>query len=161
MEVISQASAKARGINLYSLEEAEIAIIRLSRPYGPRSGGFEAHFHAGSLEYSAPEKVRQARLFSKVPVTIVDIYLDRPAVIPEAAHQATALTASYGSNENAYLGVSFGKNRAAPEGKLPFDLPCSMKAVQISREDVPFDTECPLFKFGHGLSYAEKIEADS
>ena len=40
-------------------------------------------------------------------------------------------------------------------GKLPFDLPRSMAAVEASKEDVPFDTENPVFKFGHGLSYEE------
>ena len=154
VEGVSQAAVEARGLKLASLEEADIAIIRLRCPYEPRPGGFEAHFHAGSLEYSTEEKARQSRIFSKVPVNIVDMYLDRPAVIPEVASQATALTVSYGSNENAYLDVIFGKNGAAPEGKLPFDLPISMEAVQKSSEDVPFDTECPLFNFGYGLSYS-------
>jgi hypothetical protein len=65
---------------------------------------------------------------------------------------------SFGSNENTYLDVIFGTNGAAPEGKLPFDLPSSMKAVQESREDVPFDTERPLYKFGWGLSYEDTYE---
>ena len=86
----------------------------------------------------------------------MDIYLDCPAVVPEVVSQVTALTVSFGSNENAYLDVIFGTNGAAPEGKLPFDLPGSMNAVQKSREDVPFDTESPLFKFGYGLSYKGK-----
>jgi hypothetical protein len=30
-----------------------------------------------------------------------------------------------------------------------------MAAVEASKEDVPFDTENPVFKFGHGLSYEE------
>jgi hypothetical protein len=36
---------------------------------------------------------------------------------------------------------------------LPFDLPRSDEAVEASKEDVPFDTENPVFKFGHGLRY--------
>jgi beta-glucosidase len=39
------------------------------------------------------------------------------------------------------------------KGMLPFDLPHSMQAVVASREDVPYDTKDPLFRFGHGLSY--------
>lgn len=153
MEGVSQAAAQARGLKLGSFEEADIAIVRLRCPYETRTGGFEAHFHAGSLEYSTEEQARQKMIFSKSTISIVDIYLDRPAVIPEVASQVTALTASFGSNENAYLDVIFGTNGAAPEGKLPFDLPSSMNAVRKSREDVPFDTESPLFKFGYGLSY--------
>jgi beta-glucosidase-like glycosyl hydrolase len=153
VEGVSQAAAQARGLKLGSFDEADIAIVRLRCPYEPRTGGFEAHFHAGSLEYSTEEQARQKMIFSKSTISIVDIYLDRPAVIPEVASQVTALTASFGSNENAYLDVIFGINGAAPEGKLPFDLPSSMNAVRKSREDVPFDTESPLFKFGYGLSY--------
>ncbi|KAJ5636682.1 uncharacterized protein N7484_009995 [Penicillium longicatenatum] len=90
-----------------------------------------------------------SRIFSTVPTCIVDVYLDRPAVIPGIADQATALLVNYGSSESAFFDVIFGKTY--PEGKLPFDLPSSMKAVEKSKEDVPFDTELPLFKYGHGL----------
>jgi beta-glucosidase len=58
--------------------------------------------------------------------------------------------ADFGAADSAWLRVVFGD--AKPEGKLPFDMPRSMAAVEASREDVPFDTENPLFKFGHGLS---------
>ncbi|KGO39841.1 Glycoside hydrolase, superfamily [Penicillium expansum] len=130
--------------------DADIALLRLKAPYEPRSGGFEARFNAGSLEYSNQEKARQAAIFKVVP-TIVDIYLDRPAVIPEIAASAKALMASYGSSGDAFLDIVLGK--ASPEGKLPFDLPFSMKAVEESRSDMPYDTADPLFHFGHGLSY--------
>jgi beta-glucosidase len=53
------------------------------------------------------------------------------------------------------LDVLFNVEGAAPHGKLPFDLPRSMEAVENSKEDVPFDTENPVFRFGDGLSYAE------
>jgi len=35
-------------------------------------------------------------------------------------------------------------------GRLPFDLPRSMAAVERSKEDLPFDTEDPLFRHGFG-----------
>jgi hypothetical protein len=81
----------------------------------------------------------------------VDVYLDRPAVIPEVVSQATALTGSYGSSEDAFLDVILGVKGAKPQGKLPFDLPSSMEAVEKSREDLPYDTELPLFNFGYCL----------
>ncbi|MEU4426568.1 hypothetical protein AB0F81_38600 [Actinoplanes sp. NPDC024001] len=43
----------------------------------------------------------------------------------------------------------FGRSPAT--GTLPFELPSSMAAVEASREDVPNDTEDPLFPYGHGL----------
>ena len=41
----------------------------------------------------------------------------------------------------------------SPTGKLPIELPSSMDAVRAQKEDVPYDSEDPLFEFGHGLSY--------
>jgi beta-glucosidase len=41
----------------------------------------------------------------------------------------------------------------APSGKLPFDLPSTMDAVRRQQEDLPFDTENPLYRFGDGLGY--------
>lgn len=134
--------------------EADFALLRLQAPYEPRPGGFEANYHAGSLEYNATEQARQAAIYSTVP-TIVDIYLDRPAAIPEIAEQAKALMANYGAAGEAFLDVVFGVDGYKPEGRLPFDLPRSMEAVEASKEDVPFDTENPVFRFGHGLSYEE------
>lgn len=130
--------------------EADVALLRLKAPFEPRPGGFEAFFHAGSLEFSAEEKARQAEIFGSTKA-IVDLYLDRPAVVPEIAENAAALLCSYGSNLNAFLDIVLGS--AKPQGKLPFDLPRSMDAVQNSREDAAYDTENPVFKFGHGLTY--------
>ena len=59
-------------------------------------------------------------LMRDVP-TVVDIYLDRPAVIPEIAAASAALLANFGAADTAVLDVIFG--RVAPEGKLPFELP--------------------------------------
>ena len=136
-------------------ESAELAILRLRAPFEPRTGGFEAFFHAGSLDYPASEKARLAHIFSVVP-TIVDMYLDRPAIIPEIANEAQALLASYGSSAHALMDVLNGD--FVPQGKLPFDMPSSTKAVEESRSDVPYDTKEPLFRFGHGLSYLPPTE---
>ena len=83
--------------------------------------------------------------------TVVDVFLDRPAILGPIADAAAAVTANYGANPRALLDVLTGA--ASPEGKLPFDIPASMAAVEASRPDVPFDTADPLFRFGHGLSY--------
>jgi beta-glucosidase len=83
--------------------------------------------------------------------TIVVIWLDRPAVIPEISAAARAVLADYGASDAAVLDVIFG--RARPEGQLPFELPSSMDAVRRQQPDVPHDTENPLYPFGFGLSY--------
>ena len=74
---------------------AHVALVRLKAPYEPRPGRFEAHFHAGSLEFPAQDVQRLQALFSTVP-TVVDLYLDRPAIVPEIAAGAAALLVSFG-----------------------------------------------------------------
>ncbi|MBV9230721.1 MAG: glycoside hydrolase family 3 C-terminal domain-containing protein, partial [Chloroflexi bacterium] len=76
---------------------------------------------------------------------------DRPAVIPEIAAQSAALLADFGASDAAVLDVIFG--RFSPSGKLPFELPSSMEAVRKQKEDVPYDSDNPLFPFGHCLAY--------
>ncbi|KAI1763841.1 glycoside hydrolase family 3 protein [Hypoxylon sp. FL1150] len=131
--------------------DADYALLRLAAPYEPRPGGFESRFHAGSLEFSAEERQRQAKMYAAVP-TVVDMMLDRPPAVPEVAESAVAMLASFGSSSEAFLDVVFGVYE--PEGKLPYDLPRSNEAVEAGMEDVPFDARDPVFKFGHGLRYA-------
>jgi len=83
--------------------------------------------------------------------TIVDLYLDRPAIVPEIAAGAAALLISYGSSARAFAEVVFGL--AWPQGRLPFDLPSSTRSVEESRTDVPFDTADPLFRFCDGIGF--------
>ena len=87
----------------------------------------------------------------KTVPTIVDIYLDRPAVFPEINALAKGVFGNYGASDAALLDVIFGM--AKPEGKLPFELPSSMEAVRNQKEDVPYDSKNPLYQFGFGLSY--------
>lgn len=130
--------------------EADVAILRLQAPYEPREGALEPLFHAGDLRFPPDELARILALLDRVP-TIVDIYLERPAVIPEIAGRCAALLADFGASDAAVLDVICG--RFAPTGKLPFELPSSMEAVRRQKEDLPYDSENPLFPFGHGLTY--------
>jgi beta-glucosidase len=133
-------------------EQADIAIIRLNTPWYPveTKNFFARGFHHGDLDFKGTQKDSILMILKTVP-TIVDIYLDRPAVIPEISEKAKGLVADFGASDNAVLDVLFGK--AKPEGKLPFELPSSMNAVRNQKEDVPYDSKDPLYKFGHGLHY--------
>jgi beta-glucosidase len=82
---------------------------------------------------------------------IVNINMDRPAVIPEIAAASKGLFADFGANDEAFLDVVFG--RFNPQGKLPVEMPSSMEAVRKQKEDVPYDSKDPLFPFGYGLHY--------
>lgn len=133
-------------------EDADVAIIRISTPWYPADSDnpIAGMFHHGDLDFKKEAKQEILQLLKSVP-TIVDIYLDRPAVIPEISAHATALLANYGASDAALLEVIFG--RAQPEGKLPFELPSSMEAVKEQLTDVPYDSKDPLYPFGFGLSY--------
>ncbi len=131
-------------------EDADVAIIRLSTPYEPRKGFVEALFHHGDLDFKGEQKQEIIALLEKVP-TIVNMYLDRPAVIPEIAEKCAGLIANFGATDTALLDVIFGKFK--PEGRLPIEMPSSMEAVRNQYEDVPYDSKDPLYKFGYGLSY--------
>lgn len=133
-------------------ETADIAIIRLKTPWYPvdTQNPMARGFHHGDLDFKGGQKEEILKLLKTVP-TIVDIYLDRPAVIPEISAGARALLADFGASDAAFMDVAFGKAR--PGGKLPFELPSSMEAVRNQKEDVPYDSKDPLYKFGFGLSY--------
>jgi beta-glucosidase len=132
--------------------EADIAIIRLNTPFYPVESPImmARMFHHGDLDFKGKEKDSILQLLKAVP-TIVDINLDRPAVIPEISAAAKGLFADFGASDAAVLDVIFGKVK--PAGKLPIELPSSMEAVRNQKEDVPYDSKDPLYKFGYGLSY--------
>jgi beta-glucosidase len=110
----------------------------------------ESFFHAGSLDFPAEQVQHLNELAAKAPL-VVDVYLDRPAILAPVAVAASTLLVDFGSSDEALVRVLFGAGE--PRGRLPFDLPRSMAAVEASRPDVPFDTEDPLFRFGDGLSF--------
>lgn len=140
------------GIIVDSAEKADFAIIRINTPWVPieTDNPFAKGFHHGDLDFKENERNEILKLCQTIP-TIVDIYLDRPAVFPEINAAAKAVFADYGASDNALMDVIFGK--ANPEGKLPFELPSSMEAVKNQKEDVPYDSKNPLYPFGFGLRY--------
>ncbi len=133
-------------------EDADFAILRLNTPWVPvETPNFLARgFHHGDLDFKGTTKDSIIQLLKTVP-TIVDIYIDRPAVIPEISENARGLLADYGASDAAVLDVIFGK--AKPQGNLPFELPASMEAVRNQKEDLPHDSKKPLYPFGFGLRY--------
>ena len=136
-------------------EEADLVIMHLTTPYGPPPNGtmMERYFHQGRLDF---DDAKKAELLAKLKArpTIVVINLERPAVIPEIVEQAAAVLADFGASEEAILSTLFGST--PPTGKLPFELPSSMNDVQTQKEDLPHDTQHPLFRFGFGLSYKKQ-----
>jgi beta-glucosidase len=81
----------------------------------------------------------------------VTVYLDRPAILTGLRGKTSAIVANFGVSDAALLDVLTGK--AAPQGRLPFELPSSMSDVEAQRSDVPHDTRRPLYPIGFGLRY--------
>jgi beta-glucosidase len=131
-------------------EEADFAILRLQTPWYPveSKNPFARVFHHGDLDFKGMVLEEILALLHSVP-TIVVIYLDRPAVIPEISEASQALLADYGASDAAVLDVIFGV--AHPEGRLPFELPSSMAAVRAQKADLPHDSEAPLYPYGFRL----------
>lgn len=152
VENIDPAIAQPYGEIVKKPKEADVAILRLHTPYEkpPGNNFLERFFHQGDLDFKGREKARILKILETTP-TIVDIHLERAAVIPEIAEKCVALFATFGVADEVVLEAVFGMFN--PSGKLPLEMPSSMEAVRKQREDVPYDSEHPLFAFGHGLSY--------
>ncbi len=144
-EGLSAGAVGHRATVVEDAADADVAVLRLKAPKDQSS-----IFPRGSLEFPPEEVAHVLALCARVP-TVIDVYLDRPAVLTPFVDTAAAIVANYGITEEALLEVLFGE--ASPQGRLPFDLPRSDAAVAASRSDVPFDTENPVFRFGHGLRY--------
>ncbi len=142
VEGMSAAAAARLGDVADRPEEADLAIVRLQAPWEPRNDLFlEAAFHQGSLEFGPGLAVRLSRIAARCPL-IVDVFLDRPAVLTPFVGLATVLTANYGTSDDALVDALTG--RIAPVGRLPFDLPRSMADVRNHPED-QVGLDHPLF----------------
>jgi beta-glucosidase-like glycosyl hydrolase len=154
VENVDRDVAGEYGVVVDSPEEADVAIVRLQAPFEPRSDLFlEAHFHQGSLDFP-PGLVSRMRAVARQVPLIIDVTLDRAAVLTPLVDVTVALTGSYGTSDRALLDALTGA--IPPSGRLPFELPRSMDEVRRSREDVPGDTADPLFAYGHGLSIQDE-----
>ena len=133
-------------------EEADYAILRLKSPtqYTKGTGLLGKLFSSGDLDFKGKALDEILKILDHVP-SVADVYLDRPAVIPEIAAASKGLLANFGASDEALLDVIFGK--VNPSAKLPFEMPSSMEAVRNQKEDMPYDSKDPLFPFGFGLSY--------
>jgi beta-glucosidase len=143
VEGISAEEASALGTVVERPEDADLAVVRLAAPFEHRSDLFlEAWFHAGSLDFPPGLPVRLARIRAACPL-VVDVTLDRPAVLGPVMEVADVVVASYGTSGPALVTALQG----AARGRLPFDLPRSMADVRAHPPDQPgFDD--PLLPCG-------------
>jgi len=131
---------------------ADVIVLKIGTPdnAGPEKYILQRLFNHGSLAFSDKEEARLLKIIQSKP-TITIINLQRPAVIPGINKYTKALIADFSSQDNVILDLIMGKFK--PTGKLPFELPSSMEEVLKQKEDMPYDTKNPLYKFGAGIGY--------
>lgn len=154
LDGLDEATAHEYGAQLATdPSDADIAILRIAAAYEPRNNYFlEATTHQGSLDYPQDIVEHVASLARTVPV-LLDVYLDRAAILTPLEPYAAGIVANYGASHRALLDALF--NRVTPEGRLPIELPSSMDEVRASHPDVGSDTANPLFPVGTGLKYLD------
>ena len=131
---------------------ADVIVLKIGTPDNAGSEKYilQRLFNHGSLAFSDKEEARLLKIIQSKP-TITVINLQRPAVIPDINKFTKALIADFSSQDNVILDLIMGKFK--PTGKLPFELPSSMEEVLKQKEDMPYDTKNPLYKFGAGIGY--------
>ena len=133
------------------IDDADIILTRIRTPFDERNEFFlERIFHQGRLYYNEEEKKKILDLINKKPSLVV-ANMERPTILTEINEKCDALMADFGTSDEVLVEIIFGKIN--PSGKLPFELPSTWEAVEKQLEDVPYDSENPLYKFGDGISY--------
>ena len=157
VKIFAQGMTDLSGLEQYAQlvddpAEADVILSRISTPWEKRKGGsmMESFFRGGRLHYSEEELEEILGLIEQKPsVVVANLY--RPSVLTEINEVCTALLADFDTSDEVLADVLFGKRKA--QGKLPFELPSSQEAVEKQLEDLPYDSENPLYPFGYGLSY--------
>lgn len=133
--------------------EAQFAIVRTSSPFERLHPNymFGSIQQEGSLAFPEdhPALAFIERLPAELPL-IVDVRLDRPAILTPFKDRANILLASFGTGDTAFFDVLQG--RVAPVGRLPFQLPSSMDSVRAQRPGTPMDLDEPLYEFGYSAT---------
>lgn len=150
---IDAAAARAHGLIVVDDPAgADVALVRANTPYETLHPlhFFGSRQHEGRLDLRPGDKdydtvVRLARI---KPV-VMAIFLDRPAVLTQVAGSTRAIIGNFGIGDDALLAAVTGT--VAPRGRLPFELPRSMDAVQAQNPARPDDSARPLYAFGAGL----------
>lgn len=138
------------GTVVNNIEEADVVIYRIASPFDPRNDEFlESFFQQGRIWYNDEELAKILPILKAKPSVVV-AGLVRPTVLTPLDAEAKALLVEFGSSDEAVADVLFGKAKAM--GKLPFELPRSKEAVENQLEDLPYDSENPLYSFGAGMN---------
>lgn len=147
-------------------EDADYILLKLgtvfngNQPSGidrPIDNFLSSMFPNSDLNFNE-EILSKVRKYASIGNLITVVDLNRPAILEEIDSLSQGLIGVFGVLDETVLDVVFGDFN--PSGKLPFDIPSSMKEVEEQKSDVPDDTPNPTFKYGYGLSYSENKITD-
>ncbi len=148
--------ARARAYGLVVVDDpaqASAAIVRMSAPsemlhpfhfFGGRQNEGRLDYRDGDADF---ERLKALRGRTRI---IASIFLDRPAVLTNIVELTDVLFGNFGISDDALLDVVTG--RATAQGRMPFELPSSMAAVEAQDSARPDDSAAPLFAFGAGIT---------
>ncbi len=125
-------------------EEADVIIHKFGTPYTPVENPkyfLQRIFLEGRLDFPEEQKKEMLALIKQKP-TISIFTMHRPAVIPEINAASKALIVDFDCQDEILAELIFGKFN--PTGKLPVEMPSSVKAAEDQLEDVPHDSQDPL-----------------
>ncbi|HJQ12549.1 MAG TPA: glycoside hydrolase family 3 N-terminal domain-containing protein [Gemmatimonadaceae bacterium] len=153
---VDSATAARYGFTVVTdVSSADVAIVRTAAPFQTIHPNyvFGAMMHEGDLGFREGDKEFEEieRITAAVP-TVLTIALDRPAILTGVKDRAIALIANFGVSDAALLDAITGV--AQPQGRLPFELPSSMAAVEAQKSDLPHDSAHPLYPIGYGKRYS-------
>ena len=107
-------------------------------------------FPNGDLRFNDEIKSKIDK-YSKLKELIVVVDLNRPAILEHIKVSSSGVIATFGVLDQVIFEGIYGEFN--PSGKLPFEIPSSMEAVNNQKEDLPDDSLNPTYEFGYGISY--------
>jgi beta-glucosidase len=108
------------------------------------------------------DMVLDTRKAMKGKPVIVSINVAKPLVFSEFEKEADAIIINFQVQDQAIFEMITGA--AEPSGLLPFQMPASMKVVEMQNEDQPFDMQCHVdsegntYDFGFGMNWSGIIK---
>lgn len=123
-------------------KDAEIAVVRIN---------YKPDWHEQNLNLPTTLHNKIKKIVDTGTPTVLVINMDRPLVMPWVIENVSAIIATYGATDDVVVETLFGDYN--PSGKLAIEIPRSMEAVEKQYEDLPWDSEDPIFPFGYGMNY--------
>ncbi|MBB5731218.1 beta-glucosidase [Altererythrobacter atlanticus] len=152
----------ARAAGLIVVEDpaqADFAIVRTETAHEELHPHhfFGSRYHEGRLDFRPGDAAYDAleKASAHVP-TMLAIFLDRAAVLGNVQDKADVILANFGASDAAIIDVALG--RAIARGRLPFELPRSMAAVEAQDPAAPDDSADPLYPYGAGIVPEDSAE---